>query len=110
MNNLSWFIYLAGFVGNLTGFLIFVLIFGLGALAFYSLIEEHWPKKRYLFGFLVLGFFITLLPSSSTIKLVAASEFAERVIYSERVQGIVDPGLKYVEKWLKDQLKEKKND
>lgn len=123
MNNLSWFIYGVEVTDNvklflnITGGLVF--FFGLVGLAVHVMWtrsyetspEDTFKPFKPLGWIWALGLAAILLnmvvPSGQTLKYIAASEFGERVLTSERVQGIVDPGLQYVEKWLKDAVKEK---
>jgi hypothetical protein len=119
MNQLSWFIYLSDILGNFQiglnvvgwGFICALLLW-----SFVRIIDEDArdaPMRPRWYGWVIgvaCASIAMALPGKDTMRLMAASEFGERVINSERVQGIVDPGLKYVEKWLKDQLAEKKKD
>lgn len=112
MNSLSWLIYLADIIGNFRVILFVSGLFGVSVLLVWMAgvaIEDATPPKIKYFSWVLPCFIIaSLIPSESTMKLIAASEFGERIVNSERVQGIVDPGLKYVEQWLKDQLKKEK--
>lgn len=119
MNQLSLFIYLSDILGNfqvafsLVGWftLIVLCIWTCGRIFDEDMRDATKPVRGYLWAVTFLTILSSLaMPTKSTMQLIAASEFGERVINSERVQGIVDPGLKYVEKWLKDQLTEKKKD
>jgi hypothetical protein len=59
-----------------------------------------------LIGFLVSG----IMPSQRTLVMIAASELGERVAKSEQAQGIVNPGMDLIRKWIKqesEKIKEK---
>lgn len=118
MNSLSWLIYLASlipavkFLCVLVGVALLVwCVIRNAAVAFHN--SDNYSKKSYppfkqWWYALPLFLVAALIPGEVTTRLIIASEFGERIVNSERVQGIVDPGLKYVEQWLKDQLKKEK--
>jgi hypothetical protein len=114
VNNLSWCLYLSSVMDRLIP--MFGTIGGVGLVVnviwhILAVIDHERDVKppRYRWSMLlVLCLMIaTLLPSAKALQLIAASEFGERAFASERAQGIVDPGLKYIEKWLKSQLDNK---
>lgn len=110
MNSLSWFLYLADVVSGLghffsvAGFLF--LLFG-GWLAAVILVEScgdvKWPFVFPVVG-LALLLFATLIPSKNTIYAIAASELGKQAAESE----LGKKGLKAVELWIDEQMKEKK--
>jgi hypothetical protein len=120
MNTLSWFVYLMDVISNVGVFFAIVAgVFGIpvivGAFLFVvsaGEITDDVPKFWRLMRLGIVSSLVAILiscaiPEKKTMYAIAASEFGERVVNSERVQGIVDPGLKFVETWLKDQLKDK---
>lgn len=132
MNNLSWFIYGAEVLSNLSGLLIvFGILAGLAALisiiAYFVMNADcpteydlQWAAKwlyilkRMIPLSFVLLFFGCLLPSHQTMVMIAVSEIGDRAIHSTQVQGLIDPSTEYFQKWLKkeietlDEKKEKK--
>ena len=48
----------------------------------------------------------TVLPSRSTIILIGASEFGERLVTNPSVNGIVDPSIELLKTWIEQQTKQ----
>lgn len=119
MNELSIFIYLADFVGDLEGFAISTMVLGAAAAA--TLIRillvrhaEGWEdlgdvnRKRVnqflrwvLASFIISGLIVVVFPSRDTMYMMAASEVGEellvtpemvklRAIINEQLEDIVD--------------------
>lgn len=124
MNSLSWFIYLTQIVDNLGnaagGVLAAVGIFGGIGLVMFSVFtfEIGNPtddNERYLIGLrktltkafvaimVVAGLVAVFTPSRQTMLMIAGSEMGERLIKSESVNGIVNPGMDLIRKWIKQE-------
>jgi len=105
MNNLSWFLYLAGVSENLS-----IVIFIMGFLIIFPIIvlllgdpKEHMSKAIFL-SILLFMFFVVgaLLPSKNTMYAIAASEIGEEALQS----NIGKRSVEAIEKWIDSQLKE----
>lgn len=116
MNDLSWFIYLGSVVTKIHDISIALAIGGsvfiAGSIFVYAVSEGDaggWPSIKQC-G-IVLGLFLlfAVLPGEGTLRLMAASELGQRAYQSQQIQGIVDPGLKVIQKWLEKQLAEDGN-
>jgi hypothetical protein len=97
VNTLSWFLYLADVLPNVSKLLlIFAIIGGIASLVL-------WPPKtiallNILFCFL---FFLSgLIPSKDTFYAIAASELGEQVIDSPTGQRVKQA----IEAWIEQQL------
>ena len=115
MNNLSWLIYLASVVPNLSGFIITIMIVVSAALSFWALAvamhnddyraEEVWeyPKfKVFIPLIFLLGLIASLIPDKQTIYLIAGSEAGEYVVNTPEAQEIMND----IHSIIKLQLKE----
>lgn len=74
-------------------------------------IDEEWRwfgRVTVIMGFFFLLFtaIAILLPSRTTLILIAASEFGEKIVTSERVVGIVDPSVELLKAWIESQTRE----
>jgi hypothetical protein len=94
-----------------------LVLLGLGSLVFSFLLlpapfepkkdEDETTKslKRAVKLFFSVGLFLfiiaALLPSKQAILLIAASQIGEKALQHQNVERIVNPGLTYVEEWLK---------
>lgn len=99
MNNLSWLIYVADMVGNLSGLLTGIIVMAvaltiiMGCIAVDSYDEEYkksYGKKAYKFLKLALlcGVLSVVVPSKNTLYLIAASEMGEQVIQTETAKKV----------------------
>lgn len=114
MNSLSWFLYLANVVSNLSPVL-FYMIFVCGVsfviLSFvYTETHNEGTRKKAAFYLnrifivvLVLLGCLTILPSKETVYAIAASEFGESILTSEAGQQV----LSALKEWTLSQLKTK---
>jgi len=119
MNKLSWFLYWTGVVDPIitfAGFMVFVglLLVG-GAFIWFAIVSfntsdkdivasvPYLKKYRVFVVFFVLFFYPVyfLTPNRQTLILIAGSEVGERVVKSEQVQGVVNPGLDMLKLWIK---------
>lgn len=90
MNSLSWMIYAAGAVGNLSQVAVLVAVFGsmLGGACFaFGKAQEvpqlaMWGKRTAIIA-LVAAIIAIFTPTSNTIYAIAASEMGEEVLISE---------------------------
>lgn len=116
MNDLSWLIYAAGVVGNIQAVLIIMstlsaCVVGLMVL-FVAMDESYDPKMRgsarksaRLFWIPVACALVaSLLPSSRTIYMIAASEIGETVVTSPDAQEMLSDLKAIIKKRLKDEL------
>ena len=117
MNGLSWLIYLAEVVdtfGKMLGTSLFISIFALmaaSAAVVIGHVEEESAvasagKKlaKWTIGALFVGsIFFVITPSRQTVLLIAASEIGERVMTSDRVQGVIDPSVELLQTWIRQQ-------
>lgn len=118
MNSLSWLIYVAGVVGSVKTLFI---VFAGGAAAFIvigtsttAVAESYgdapeglwlkWVKWAWLP--LVAGAFAALIPSPSTVYLIAASEVDEVVVTSPETVEMMGDLKAIIKKRLKDELGE----
>lgn len=116
MNNLSWFIYLTqladGVRGTAFGILLagsfgllvwFIVAFGMKAFegmdAPMNALKSNarWMAAVYVCAALIM----IAIPSRQTLVLIAGSEVGERVVNSDAVQGVVNPGMDLVKLWIK---------
>lgn len=123
MNSLSWMIYAADIVGNLSGFLmaLAVIAFALAALSgcflaatfsTYSKEDDEYKKasavstavlgKWWLAVVLALLYVVT--PSSNTIYMIAASEAGETIVTSPEAREVFNDLKTIIKSKLKEQL------
>lgn len=102
MNDLSWFMYWAAVVGNVSGYITALFIFSciffpVAALAIASAssyaddedTERRWKAfKRYLFPALVFFSLCNFIPSEKTLYMIAASEVGEEVLKTEEANKL----------------------
>lgn len=118
MNNLSWLIYFSDIIGSvITWMAVFGVIGCIGCIAAFIwwLVIGLNPKdkdiqdsatfqktfRRLFIWLFVCGVVLsTLLPSRQAIILMAGSQLGERLMKSEEVKGVVDPGLDLVKTWI----------
>lgn len=134
MNSLSWFLYAADAFSNLRGVLFGIggaaLAVGGGSWLAWSVCKgghadraddtgsysegrrkqiaewiEVWNPLRRFLPLGVIGLLLAcLLPSSSTLYAIAASQIGEQVVKSEAVQGIASDATKALQQWIKKQI------
>lgn len=115
MNTLSWLIYAAEIserVATASGFLFFILglvgLFGLGFAWVICIADEIGVKPAailtvvYLVVVLPLGAMAALLPSSTTVYMIAASEAGEAVVTSEDGQAMLNDLRDIIRQKLED--------
>jgi len=122
MNSLSWFIYLTQIVDNLQGasqgILIAGAFAGLMGIVFgpttgdMSDMEVPFRKiiKWYAGIMLVAMSAYVFTPTRQTMIMIAGSEMGERLVKSDSVNSIVNPGMDLIRKWIKqeaDKIKDK---
>lgn len=114
MNSLSWLIYFASLVDNLTVVAILVstvcfTIWLMARLTFFILYErmitkedqKQLPSGNYLIvGFICAGLAV-FLPSKNTVMLIAASELGQRLVTSQQVVDVIDPSIELLKTWIK---------
>lgn len=136
MNSLSWFIYAVQLVDNLSTVCVLIAVGSAGLfvgrliatfcrserayvytspinradLTARQVIWDEWKPKVGLHVTISVLFilFAAALPSRQTMILIAGSEMGERVVKSEAVQSIVDPGLDLVKTWIKEETEKLK--
>jgi len=116
MNSLSWMIYGAGVLGNIQGVLIGgAIASGVAIVVFIvaSIIGAEdgdvepgtWKKGiRWTWVPVVISLFAALIPSSSTIYLMAASEAGEAVVSSPDAKDMLNDLKSIIRKKLKEEL------
>ena len=132
MNTLSVLIYLSSVSQSLNAFFTFIaiiffiisVIFGIISIFNYFMAQEQLryssnrePSeigisntfRKFLLRFtLPLTFLCSILaiaiPDRQTILLIAASEYGERIMNSERVNALVDPSIQYLQSWLRNEV------
>lgn len=138
MNGLSWFIYLSNIVNTISSWASVLSVF-IGIIYFIfmvvmsCLLIEPTARRndkdlkdiieiktfRSSISWLVMPILVVciplalLVPDRQTMLLIAGSEMGQRVVQSEQVKGIVDPGLDLVKSWIAEEtakLKGKKKD
>lgn len=115
MNSLSWFLYLAGIVENITKVLVltgctflFVYVIQVLAVAFWNDYcdvykgrqTKPYPKYKEVYIAFVFFFLVSIIPSQNTMYAIAASELGEEVIKS----NIGQKSIKALEMWIDSQL------
>lgn len=124
MNDLSWFLYLAGVAPQFAGTAgFFAILFGLASLPSFFLYAyatfecniEYEKDKRVLKASrffvrlfptlcVILALVSTLIPSKETFYLIAASEIGEQVVKDPRVQGVTNKSFQAIEAFLDEQI------
>ena len=116
MNGLSWMIYGAGVLGNIQGVLIgTAIISGIGIagyIAFSAMGADigDVPKGTWKGGVrwawvpFVIALLAALLPSASTVYLMAASEAGEAVVTSPDAKEMLNDLKSIIRKKLKEEL------
>lgn len=114
MNSLSWFIYLTQVTDSigtgaaiLGGVGLFSFVFVVMAIGW--LVEDGKLTKAQAFSYGRTVFFVSvslltvsaLLPSRQTMLLIAGSEMGERLVKSESVNSVVNPGVDLLKTWIK---------
>lgn len=90
MNSLSWMLYGAEVIGNVQGLLIGLTVLGSGFVGICGIIflvsegeEDTRPLvKRWLWAPVFTATLATLIPSSGTVYLIAASQAGEQIVTS----------------------------
>lgn len=108
MNDLSWLIYFADVIGGLRVAIsvsLFASVFLIPwacsvAGQFYDVEVHDLPFKSIAAWFFILGLFLIITPSQSTIYAIAASEMGEEVLESETASK----AMKAVDAWLDRQI------
>jgi len=134
MNKLSWLIYLSDATSSVSDFLIFlsavsVILAGVCCAIYLSTIPKYNDSgreltslqleanrtfnalsisicKRAIWFFLISGILGAIMPNKSTVLMIAASEVGERMMSSQAVQGVVDPGLDFLKAWIRQQTED----
>lgn len=106
MNSLSWFLYLAGVVANLQGFLtcsglIVGMVSGIAAGPFEMGLKR--VRVYVALAFLMLSV-SALLPDKQTLYAIAASELGEKAIQTT----VGKKAINAIELWIDSQVKELK--
>jgi hypothetical protein len=120
MNSLSWLLYLANLVSNLS--IVSAVALGLALLTFLvSLVmwmaattemvdSTAQASSRFMRVSLIVAtissIVLILTPSRQTILLIAASEVGARVASSDAMQNMVDPSLELLRLWIEQQTQE----
>jgi hypothetical protein len=123
MNSLSWFIYLTQIVDNVGGasavFFGILLIVGgtVGSTAFFVFFDDipsEFPIRSvvrwWVVALTISGVLAAFVPSRRTMLMIAGSEMGERLVKSDGVNSIVNPGMDLIRKWIKqeaDKIKDK---
>ncbi len=121
MNSLSWLIYFAGVSGNLQAVLMVIAVILAGFTGLRCLVtaihNDDYPKDTpwtyprlgpaltVAAGFAILA---AIVPSQGTVYAIAASEVGEKVVTSERVQGMTDDAARALHQWIKRQIEPEK--
>lgn len=118
MNSLSWMIYFADVMSGIRGLALTVAIGGsmlIAVLVFICFCMESdramkvgsWRKPLLLTPLVVFGAITAaLLPSSSAIYMIAASEAGETVVASPEAKEMLGDLQEIIRRKLKDELKE----
>jgi|SRR3972149_738005 len=117
MNSLSWSIYLIHIIEAAHAVVLGVIIASSTAIALMALgmfISEGelytnedtgpWAKKwtrRAQVSLLAAIPLFVVIPSKQTVLLVAGSEIGERLISSDAVKSVADPGAELLREWIK---------
>lgn len=118
MNTLSWMIYAADALGNVKGLLMAIGIISLavGLIAMMVLaiggadgdVEPGSWKKPLRFSWIPIasGLFAAVLPSSTTVYMIAASEAGEAIVTSQDGKEMLSDVQSLIRKKLKEALAE----
>lgn len=130
MNSLSWFIYLTQTVDELRHCVVAIAIMtgiGFGGWLFFGAMRRFlddedallsawraWALKAALPILLVAALISVFVPSRQTMLLIAGSQLGERMVQSEEVKSVVNPGLDLLKGWMKSETerltKERRSD
>lgn len=117
MNSLSWFLYIADVIDNLSNVLvdaaIFFALFCIGCVVVNAMCEgeiskdnpnmwKHW--WRCLWAGLVLGTIACFFPTKNTMYAIAASQLGEKIVQNEQVRGVADDASKALQQWIRKQI------
>lgn len=115
MNTLSIFIYLTQVLTNLHMVIGFLLLIGFSSaviiLFAWILMADHYGFKpacdfykpwlaRWLVPMSIITIIHVVLPSRETAILIASSEVGEKIVTSDKVSTVVDPGVKLLKTWI----------
>ena len=111
MNSLSWMIYAIQIAGNITELSLFITIFGSVGIAtacLFSYFEEapqwrQWVLSRMLPIVLVAVSIFIFAPNRKTLLLIAASQYGEKLVQSDDVKSVVNPGIDLLKAWIKSE-------
>jgi hypothetical protein len=108
MNSLSWFLYAAEVVGNLSTLLctiaVILMIATLMGSLFSFIANESRPPMHFVWVFVAgasMLFFASFIPSKDTMYAIAASELGQKAVETE----IGGKALKAIEQWIDSQVK-----
>lgn len=121
MNGLSWLIYAIHVVEMLKGVIMGLLGVGLAGLAFMAIAfcvsegeiytddrtgpwSKRWTRRAQI-AIIVAVPLLIIVPSRQTLLLVAGSEIGQRVVASEQVQSVVEPGAELLREWIRSETK-----
>lgn len=112
MNSLSWFLYAADVAGTLK-ILLFIAV-GIAAIGTFVLaaMVADGMNGQWVLGFMykaaamvaILLIVCIVVPSQKTLYAIAASEFGEKIVRSETVQGLSSDAEKALRQWIKRQI------
>ncbi len=111
MNTLSVLIYLAGVSQTLTVVLGFSIAAAAVTLVVAMLVSANTfsnqvqasankSRNRAIWGLIVMLPLLSITPSRQTVLLITASEMGERLVTSDAVGQIADPGMRLVQVWI----------
>lgn len=131
MNSLSWFLYCIELVGglqNVFAWTAVLIALSFAARTIHACIAAEsadnrttgydgedlkarqavWAKvrllgTRHLICFLLCILAYNVIPSRQTLLLIAGSELGDRIVRSNTVQSVVDPGMDLVKLWIKQE-------
>lgn len=116
MNSLSWFLYFIQIADVIRSLAEGVMVITFIAIIIWLLISgvaaaedefDIWNGlKGFLRGYAILIFLLAgmvtiFVPSRQTLLLIAGSEIGERVVKSEDVRSVINPGLDLLKAWIK---------
>lgn len=106
MNSLSWLIYFANLLAQLN--VVSAIITACGGIIILGLAiayQSFKPLTKWIAIWFVFLLLALVTPSEKTVMLIIASEIGERVVNSERVQGVIDPSIKILQDWANEKSK-----
>jgi len=110
--SLSWIIYFTGFISNLHGLAVGVVVLSSAAfmgLILYSFVEETHEYinliKKALAVCAVAVVFAVICPSRETIIAIVAAQYAESFVKNETLQTVVDPAIDLLKTWIAEETK-----